>query len=154
RPGPEIELADSHQSCDAAKEFPMKRFLHTILAPLWNKHGKGGARSRFKPKQVCLAMEALEDRMVPTVIFNPVFGSDNVLKLPDIGLQNPAVTLIFSGSSWNATNEQPLRDAMQRILSGPYLSKLTQYHSDGQAHLSGISWTSSSSLGLLPGSSV
>ncbi len=128
----------------------MKRFLNSLFGFGSTLSGQSGRRPRKKPTRV-LELEALETRLVPTVVFNPVFGSEQMrVNLMD-GLQSPAVTLVFSGPSWNTTNEQPLLDAAQRIMSSGYLSKLTQYGSDGQAHFSDDkSWTSSATVPTLP----
>jgi hypothetical protein len=115
----------------------MKCFLRNLFGLTGNNGRRPAQRNR-----VHLQLDSLENRLVPTVVFQPVFGAETVsgpvvggVTLPFDGLINPAVPLIFSGSSWTSANEQPSLDATQRILSGPYLSKLTQYGSDGQAHL-------------------
>ena len=52
-------------------------------------------------------------------------------------MQNPPVYLIFSGSYWSTsqgqTDQSTLLNATQNILSGPYLTGLTQYGASGTA---------------------
>jgi hypothetical protein len=62
---------------------------------------------------------------------------------------NPTVNLIFAGSYWTTPqgnqSEQTLLGATQALLASPYLSGLTQYGSDGQAHF-GQSWIDSAAV--------
>jgi hypothetical protein len=95
-----------------------------------------------------LGLEALEDRMVPTVVFNPVFGSETVTG-SKVGMLSPRVDLVFQGASWTPANENPYIKAVGNILSGPYLSGLTQYGSDGKAVLSRV-WNDANSLASNP----
>jgi hypothetical protein len=99
-------------------------------------------RPRTRP-----TLEALEDRLVPTVAFIPQMGNGvlptvtSPTSAESASLQNPPVVLIFTGSYWQTKqgggDEQTMTNAVSSILSGPYLSKLTQYGSDGHAHLAG-----------------
>ena len=131
---------------------------------LWTRSGGQDARSganragsrksgrRFRPD-----FEALEDRTLPTILFLPHFLPTQVTNpaTPQQNvasgnvLQSPNVAFIFAGGSWNSTNEQPLLSAAQSIMSGPYLSGLKQYGSDGIARYAGSpSTTSSAPSGL------
>jgi hypothetical protein len=98
------------------------------------KASKRSPRSRRRARQFDL--EALEQRQVPTVMFLPNFGPETVSGTND-GMQNPTVDLIFSGSYWTTKqgqlDEATLLSSAKNILSGPYLSGLTQYGSDGRA---------------------
>jgi hypothetical protein len=88
-------------------------------------------RRSFRP-----TVENLEQRDVPTVVFNSAFGAETVSG-PNAGMISPRVNLIFSGSYWNTTtgkqDEARLLNSARNILDGPYLSGLTQYGSDGHA---------------------
>src|SRR6516165_2034886 len=87
--------------------------------------------------------EQLEDRVVPTVVFQPVVNQTVVdghgEKLPD-----PPVYMIFWGSGWTISTTPSFVDvtsAASRLLGGFYLSRLAQYTNPGQpslglAHLS------------------
>jgi hypothetical protein len=112
--------------------------------------GPGKSR-RFRP-----LLDVLEDRTVPTVLFNPFFGAetiywepDNIAGHPDnevvtgaitdnpAALNNPTVYLIFWGPSWTNTNASRLAQDAQTILGSQYLSGLRQYGSDGRATFGG-----------------
>jgi hypothetical protein len=104
-----------------------------------------GRSGRSKQRSRRLECEALDQRDLPTVVFNPVFGAETIFWRPNrqaitspmasnaTALENPTVYLIFWGSSWtSATASQYASDAKTTIQS-PYLSGLKQYGSDGQA---------------------
>ena len=93
-----------------------------------------GPRRPSAQQRARLALEALEDRTVPTVLFIPTFGAETVQGSNE-GMISPSVHLIFSGSSWTQQSEQALLNSVASILAGPYLSGLTQYGSDGKATL-------------------
>jgi hypothetical protein len=93
-----------------------------------------------------LSVERLEERAVPTIIFQPVFGAETVLPPTNnqnyITMSNAQVDLIFWGASWGTAtgNQQALKmnTEANHILSGTYLSKLKQYGgSNGVASLAG-----------------
>jgi hypothetical protein len=91
---------------------------------------------------VGLGVEALEDRLVPTVIFEHHFVGTEVTSGPkanQYSLQSEPVVLIFGGSYWQTArgqrDEQTLVNSVKTILAGPYLSGLTQYGSNGRASL-------------------
>jgi hypothetical protein len=90
-------------------------------------------------------LEVLEERTVPTIVFQPQFGAEGIGGSLTGGMQHPTVNVIFSGSYWTnpGTNgpqdQQTITAAIQSILSGPYLSGLTQYGSDGKANY-GQTW--------------
>lgn len=105
------------------------------------------ATPQKKRAQTRLTLEALEDRLVPTVAFTPQMGNGvlptvtSPASADSASLQNTPVVLIFTGSYWTTTqgqtDEQTMTNDVSSILGGPYLSKLTQYGSDGHAHLAG-----------------
>jgi hypothetical protein len=69
-------------------------------------------------------------------VFAPLNGTrlaDN--SSPNSSLKSPTVNLIFAGNAWSAADRQTVLHAVQSILNGPYLSRLSQanYGSDGRA---------------------
>jgi len=81
----------------------MLRFAKNLLGG-----DKGGRAPGRKRKTVSLAIEAFEDRCVPTIMFpfNPAFGAETVTRGSEHALSNDPVHLIFLGSLWN-TDESP-----------------------------------------------
>jgi hypothetical protein len=94
------------------------------------------AASRMNKPRTRPTLEALEGRLVPTVVFTPQFGAETYTGAK-VGTQNPAVHLIFSGDDWytpsGRQDQRQIITATKNILSGPYLSELKQYGSDGKA---------------------
>ncbi len=117
------------------------------------QHQKGS--SSQKPRSTRLFLEALEDRTVPTVVFNSAFGGDTIVWGPNwwgepVGqtvtgplnnnpgaLQDPKVYLIFWGPSWTQANAGKFASDAQAIINSAYLSGLTDYGSDGIATYGG-----------------
>ncbi|HZY87293.1 MAG TPA: hypothetical protein VFE78_20830 [Gemmataceae bacterium] len=105
--------------------------------------------------RVRLALEALEDRAVPTVVFTPQFSGTAVT--PPTGttlaqeeadsLKSPDVVLIFAGSHWTSQQQETTRTTVMTLLASPYLSDLTQYGSDGKA-IYYSDWSTTSAPGL------
>lgn len=102
-----------------------------------------GSESR-KPAEVNrsararLSVEPLEDRTVPTAVFDPVFGREPIQTDRHEEVSSPNVVLVFWGNFWGGPNTfltGPIQDAAQRVLDSDYLSMLTEYGSDGHAHL-------------------
>jgi hypothetical protein len=89
-----------------------------------------------------LQLESLEERTVPTIVFNPVFSPETVTDHGGTKLNNPPVYLIFWGSYWQTPAGvqmcADLQNQTASLLSGPYLSGLQQYGVDGHAHLSTV----------------
>jgi hypothetical protein len=83
-------------------------------------------KRRARPQ---LEVTALEDRTVPTVIFKPVFGNENVDIKSGPRVQNGVVYLMFWGSYWNnnPAQETAIINDVKGMLFSPYLSGLTQY---------------------------
>jgi hypothetical protein len=107
-------------------------------------HPRTSARRR-PPKQR-LYLESLEDRTVPTVVYNSAFGGDTIFWVPgnsagkpanqvQIGpiasnpsvLNNPTVYLDFWGDSWTETNSAPLANAAQAVIQSRFFSQLSDY---------------------------
>ena len=88
-------------------------------------------------------LEQLEDRLVPTISFShTLYGLESVAAgSTNVGLQNPTVNLIFAGNWTNyQQQESSLIGSVRSIVSGPYLSALTQYSTSGTATF-GTSWS-------------
>ncbi len=125
----------------------MRQWFKNVVAQV-KKLGKN--RSASQPqRRARLELEALEDRLVPTVVFIPKFGAETVSG-QNIALRSPHVDVIFSGPSWTQTSQgqqdlTTLSNSVQNILSGPYLTGLKQYGSDGLAVYSG-NWTDSTEV--------
>jgi hypothetical protein len=107
-----------------------------------------------KNRRVRLQLEALEERAVPTIVFMPHYGVETLAHgSTNDGMQHPTVNLVFSGSYWNTMqgqqDEATLINSTKTILSGPYLSGLTQYGSDGKANF-GLSWTDPATVPTQP----
>jgi hypothetical protein len=120
--------------------------LTTRLRSAFQTIAADARRRRASTKsRVRLALEALEDRAVPTVAFTPHFGGttlapppgDSLAREQAASLKSPAVVLIFAGSDWTTTqglaNERTVLLSVGAILGSPYLSALDQYGSDGRA---------------------
>ena len=100
------------------------------------QHQKGS--SSQKPRSTRLFLEALEDRTVPTVVFNSAFGGDTIVWGPNwwgepVGqtvtgplnnnpgaLQDPKVYLIFWGPSWTQANAGKFASDAQAIINSAY----------------------------------
>jgi Ca2+-binding RTX toxin-like protein len=106
-----------------------------------NQRRSGSSRRRSE----LLLIEPLEDRMVPTVFITPRFGAENLVPTAfgDFNytpLVSPDVHLIFWGSYWNTNSAQvdTLKSDFQAIVSSPYTSGMTDYHSAGLAFNGGV----------------
>jgi hypothetical protein len=133
------------------------------------KSGRKAPPASKKIRTLRLQLEALEDRAVPAIIppgpphvlpgsfniaFTPKFGPETIVKgSTNDGMQNPSVNLVFSGPYWTTAqgqqDEANMLAAVQSILSGPYLTGLTQYGSDGKANFS-RSWNDTATVPLQP----
>ncbi len=95
-------------------------------------------------RRTALGLEALEDRVVPTVAFTPVYGAEQAHYTHGTGLagtlNNPPVYLIFWGSYWetNPTAVRNLTDDFYEVIAnsvgpyaGAYLSGIEQYKASG-----------------------
>jgi hypothetical protein len=112
----------------------MRRFFNKLLRDFKTTSAARGGRR--KPS---IRVELLEARDVPTVVFMPEFGAEAIHGSTHDGMQDPGISLIFSGPSWESPQGQQDQAGMVRsvygILNSPYLSGLKQYGSDGQAYL-------------------
>jgi hypothetical protein len=111
------------------------------VASLVKKFRRKSARklASANRRRVCLQVEGLEQRDVPTVAFLSNFGNETIHGSLTDGMKNPPVVLLFSGNYWNTmAGEQDmttLKNSAVAIMGGPYLSDLTEYGSDGKANL-------------------
>lgn len=102
-------------------------------------------RPRTRPN-----LECLEDRAVPSVVFDSALGGDTIKWLSNgqvvtkpvtsnpTALQDPTVYFIFQGTSWTQTNAGAFAADAQTIIQSPFLSKLTDYGSSGTALYGGF----------------
>jgi hypothetical protein len=102
-------------------------------------------RSRKSARRALPRMETLDQRLLPRIVFAPARGAESLQTnyKPD-GMQSPTINAIFSGSYWTQTiegrqDETTLLADLKSILSGPYLTGLTQYDCNGKAQF-GTSW--------------
>jgi hypothetical protein len=123
---------------------------------------------RHEVHQVRPQVESLEDRTVPTVLFKPKLGDTHVTNpaTPDKHfadgdvLRSPNVVWIFAGDYWNKSqqgrdDQKRLRDAALSIMNGPYLSRLTQYGSDGlTSHQALWEWQTDAARDITTGAGV
>jgi hypothetical protein len=104
----------------------------------------GDTHQQRPPKKLArrLALESLEDRNVPSIVFNPHFGPQTAhTSSSGLTLNSAPVYLIFWGQGWGSSTRQSMtdvQDATNAVLSSPYLSLLGQYRSDGQAHVAQV----------------
>ncbi len=99
-----------------------------------------------------VSLESLEDRTLPSVVFNSALGGETVQWQQNgkpvtqalgpgnnsTALQDPTVYFIFQGTSWTSSNAGALASDAQFIIQSPYLSKLTDYGSTGKAVFGGF----------------
>ncbi|HLJ97640.1 MAG TPA: hypothetical protein VKU02_31050 [Gemmataceae bacterium] len=86
--------------------------------------------SPTKPPRRALALEALEYRQVPSILFQPGIG----VTASDWGgpvINNVHAELVFWGNSWNFGSGPALRQTIQSAIDGmlqsPYLTALSEY---------------------------
>jgi hypothetical protein len=138
----------------------LRQFWNSARAQSARLQSRRKARSPLRRQRP--GLEILEDRAVPTVAFTPNFagttqvaGPNSTIQQDDAAsLQSPPVVLIFTGQYWQTAqgqqDQQTLTNDAQSIVSGPYLSRLTQYGSDGKATFGG-SWNDTNAPALTGG---
>ncbi len=96
-----------------------------------------------------LYLEKLEDRVVPTIVFYPDFGTEPTSYGGGPVLNDAPVYLLFWGSYWNtsqgSTSQTQLTNAITNELNSPLYGNLKQYKDNnsntaGPAYVNG-SWT-------------
>jgi hypothetical protein len=123
----------------------LSRLLSRLLRHLSSTNRPCPPARRPRP-----GVELLEDRLTPTVFFQPQLGAES----PVAGQNGPTlsstpVTLIFEGSYWqNPTGitEGDVSASVKNIFSSSYLSYATQYGTNGSAYLAGTRQDNSLSL--------
>ncbi|MBV9123666.1 MAG: hypothetical protein JO112_09945 [Planctomycetes bacterium] len=127
------------------KGFRMWSFLN-----LWRR-GRREPRRGASMGRVCrpinpsglLNLEQLEDRLVPTIVFNPYWGPEQLVAgSQSHAVRSPSVDLLFWGSYWGTnqgkTDEQRVALSVNSLVNSPYLTGLTEYGSDGKATIGKI----------------
>src|SRR5262249_23142577 len=132
----------------------MRSFFHSLSERFGRKARRRPASARQR-RNSRLHLEALEDRTVPTVVFNSAFGGDTIVWGANwwgqsVGqtvtspitnnpgaLNDPTVYLIFWGKSWTQATASKYANDAQTILQSNYLSGLKDYGSDGIATYGG-----------------
>ncbi len=111
---------------------------------------------RGQPTRQRLSLESLEDRVVPTVVFNSALGGDTIFWVPGNSaghpanqvqtspitnnpsvLNNPTIYLDFWGNSWTESNAAPLASAANSIIQSKFFSQLSDYGFKGAISFGG-----------------
>ena len=137
-----------------AREILMRRFLSKLFRGFQTTNSARG--NQQTPHHVTLQVEGLEDRLVPAVVYNSVFGGDTIFWVPGNSAGKPAnqvvtapisnnpsvlnsttVYLDFWGDSWTTTNAAPLASAAQSIIQSKFFSQLSDYGFHGSISYGG-----------------
>jgi hypothetical protein len=117
----------------------------------WNRadHRSDRGRPQRRRRQQPLILEVLEERLVPTVVFDAQFQKETVPgTAPFTVLNSPSVCLIFWGKSWGTTQGSQdvasLRNLANSVVGSPYLAGMQEYGNVGTAVYGGA-WTDSAS---------
>lgn len=88
-----------------------------------------------RPRCVRPRLERLEDRVVPTIVFEPHYGAESASYNGGQVLGNTPVYLLFWGSYWNTSagsaSENELISAVTNEYNSPIYNRLSQY---GDSH--------------------
>jgi hypothetical protein len=132
RPAPTAEQRPPFQNTKYA-------FFQRLVASLNNRFStREVARSTRVRPELC----QLEDRLVPTLSFTPVFGAftpDTSVSHNGAVLANPSVVLLFEGSYWNAPTGityQDVNNAALNIANSSFTDPVGQYGSTGRTTIS------------------
>jgi hypothetical protein len=131
-------------------ELAMRTFFERLRQLFGRRRSTRAARPFSRSCR--LLLEQLEDRTVPTVVFNSALGGDKIdwvqgntaghkdnevvtspITTNPTVLNNPTVYLIFWGKSWTNTNARPLANDARTILQSNFFSGLKDYGGDGLA---------------------
>jgi hypothetical protein len=99
---------------------------------------------------VSLLLEQLEERTVPTVVFDPQYAKESVSSAPYTVLNNATVYLIFWGTNFDSgetpgpTAVTKLTNDAKAIISSPYFAGLSEYGNIGTVTYGGA-WTAAGS---------
>lgn len=79
-------------------------------------------------------MEALEDRVTPTVFFTPQLGAETLLRDNGDRMDRPPVFVIFWGDYWSTHQSEAANylASTQQLIASPYFSGLDPYYSGGK----------------------
>src|SRR5436309_3042356 len=98
----------------------------------WLRPFSARSANRLPAGRARLGLETLEDRQVPTVVFQPHFaGTAETSTASDYAssLQSTPAVLTFAGTYWQTAqgqqDQQTLTADVQTLLASPYLSGLT-----------------------------
>jgi hypothetical protein len=88
-----------------------------------------------RPVRTRLCAELLESRTVPTIVLQPNFAGEAVIANPHTALTSATTYLLFEGPYWGTAqgvqDRATLTAEVQSVLTGPYLSGLSQYTPTG-----------------------
>jgi hypothetical protein len=97
--------------------------------------GSGKQRRRPRPEKHSknLYLECLEDRLVPTIIYKPVFGVETEKQNDSEHMSQPQVYLTFWGQYWknNGAQWQKVLAAATKVVTSPFPLITNQYGADG-----------------------
>jgi hypothetical protein len=94
------------------------------------------------------AVDQLEDRCQPSIVFTPKFGGETVRDAifnSVLNLKTPVYLIFWGGAEWGDGNGNPnpaavaIGQAMSSVLPGPYMSALGQYRV-GMGNASVVGW--------------
>ena len=126
--------------------------MHQCISQLGNYLKPRRSPQRLKARRSCwFRLEPLEDRVVPTVVFDPVFQKETIVgSAPFTVLNSPTVDLVFWGSGWGP-NAQPGPSAVttlttdaKALLGSKFFGAADEYGDVGKPVYGG-EWTDSSS---------
>src|SRR5690242_10092771 len=100
-------------------------------SPNWLSRWTRKSRPVIRPSRR-LEVEALEERVTPTVVFRPHYPGETLApNSQNTAQSSPFVFVIFWGSYWATPrgngDKTQMVDAVQRIVGSTYLNKETQY---------------------------
>jgi hypothetical protein len=121
----------------SAEELTMSlRTMRQNLGLVLGKRNLGRPRAGRSRR---FGVERLEDRVTPTVVFHPYFGSEPTTHGGGEKLNSPPIELIFWGTTyWNNpadASASAIANAVSTMMSGPSWQHLSQYGAGGSPYL-------------------
>ena len=122
------------------------------LFPWVSQSARRPAKSRCNgPRRPCrLQLESLEERVVPTVVFDPVFPKETLVgSAPFTTLHSPTIYLIFWGSGWGqgsspgASVASTFASDAQALINSTFFKATKEYGNIGTPVFGGT-WTDTS----------
>jgi hypothetical protein len=103
----------------------------------WFGRAEKGTHRPIKSRRTRLTVESLEDRVVPTILFEPHLAGESLVPGTTLdALKSSAVYLLYEGAYWNSTqgkqDQATLTADVRKLLSSPYFSGLSQYTASPQ----------------------